>query len=715
MRIAVFTCCGLIASLVTIPSVHAAPATGRVVEVIDGDTLKIVGVDDSGKASGNPAIFGIRGIAAPTLDQPFGKQALARLKEMVEGKKVIWNGPVLRANKEGRSLHFRTEKGRSLAVQMLSEGLGRVVVSELEDKSAKPADPKKTSPEAAAAIAAEREAREAKRGLWAVKDAAPSKESENNVKEIKNSVGMKLAYIPPGKFIMGSPEMEPGREGQETPHEVELMKGFYLGQHEVTVRQFKQFVLDTTYQTEGERDGKGAYGINEAGKIEEMNAKYTWKSPGFAQSDDHPVVNVSWSDAKAFCKWLSEKEKKTYRLPTEAEWEYACRAGTKTAYAHGDDPEGLATMGNGADATARAKYPGWSIGIKGKDGHIFTAPVGQFKANAFGLHDMHGNVWEWCEDWYEPNSYPKEKLIDPTGPATGKAKVQRGGGWSSDSKRCRSASRVGRDPSAYRGCYLGFRVVLAQSSAETAKESTNAKTRPVGLRVMFNGNSWFGFVPGGVADQVKTAGIQGHKEVKAAKPNDFSLIEAGEVDVYANGVHWWTEPIRDAERLLVPGLKANPNFRVYYHAAWLVGDGRAKEIKTKADYDDSKLADLQTALEKTRKSVEARVDELNKKFGKPVVFLVPVGDATVKLRALVLDSKYPGVKKQSELWTDAMPHAGVHVMALSGYCHFAAIYRTSPVGLKISRFKELTDEQHAILQKIAWETVSKYPYAGVSK
>jgi hypothetical protein len=109
------------------------------------------------------------------------------------------------------------------------------------------------------------------------------------------------------------------------------------------------------------------------------------------------------------------------------------------------------------------------------------------------------------------------------------------------------------------------------------------------------------------------------------------------------------------------------------------------------------------------------VDKLNEKFGKRVVFLVPVGDATLKLRAMVLEGNYPGVAKQSELWSDAMPHAGVHVMALSGYCHFAAIYRTSPVGLKIDRFKELTDEQHAILQRIAWETVSKYPYARVSK
>ncbi len=264
------------------------------------------------------------------------------------------------------------------------------------------------------------------------------------------------------------------------------------------------------------------------------------------------------------------------------------------------------------------------------------------------------------------------------------------------------------------GIVCGF---LAWADAASAQEPKPSPPR--GLRVMFNGNSWFNFVPGGVADQVKAAGIEGHEEVRFPRPNDFSPIEAGEVDVYANGVHWWMEVPWShgvtAEKIVEMGLKANPNFRAYYHAAWLVGDGRAKDIKTTADYDNSKLADVQAALDKTRKLVEAIVDKLNEKFGKRAVFLVPVGDATLKLRAMVLEGKYPGVTKQSELWADAMPHAGVHVMALSGYCHFAAIYRTSPVGLKISRFKELTDEQHAILQRIAWETVSKYPYAGVNK
>jgi len=262
--------------------------------------------------------------------------------------------------------------------------------------------------------------------------------------------------------------------------------------------------------------------------------------------------------------------------------------------------------------------------------------------------------------------------------------------------------------------------LLAWSNHGVAQEAKPpAAEKPAGLRVMFNGNSWFIFVPWGVADQVKAAGIERHKEVRLPKPGDFSPIESGDVDVYAHGVHWWMEVPwgKDgvtAEKLVETGLKANPNFRAYYHAAWLVHDGRGDAIKTTADYDDSKLADLQAALDKTRKPVEAIVDKLNGKFGKKVVFLVPVGDATVKLREMVLDGKYPGVKKQSELWSDAMPHAGPHVSALSGYCHFAAIYRTSPVGLKISRWKDLTDEQHAILQKLAWDMVSKYPYAGIA-
>jgi formylglycine-generating enzyme required for sulfatase activity len=285
--------------------------------------------------------------------------------------------------------------------------------------------------------------------------------------EIRNSLAMRLAYISPRTFLMGSPESEQGRERQEVQHQVTLTKGYYLGVHEVTVGQFREFVRDAKYQTDAEKDGKGSWGPNAESGSFELNSKFIWRNTGFKQTDDHPVVDVSCNDARAFCNWLSNKEKKTYRLPTEAEWEYACRAGTKTAYAYGNDPQQLPLLANVGDRPS----------AKPKDGHRFTASVGQFKQNGFGLHDMHGNVWEWCEDWYVPNSFTKDKQSDPTGPASGKARVQRGGGWSSAANRCRSAARVGRDESSYRGGYLGFRVALIQSSPVSAKEPVNV-TRP---------------------------------------------------------------------------------------------------------------------------------------------------------------------------------------------------------------------------------------------
>lgn len=237
MRITTSLCFLFVASLV-----HAAPQPGRVLEVIDGDTLKVVSVDSSGKTSGKPAIFGIRGMAVPALDQPFGKQSLDRLKELVDGKKVIWNGPFPRAHKKGRALHFRTENGKSLAFQLISEGLAWVVESELEKP--KSSDPVKLAPEAVA----EREARAAKRGLWADKDPMPpwkwrgkanpvtdsigmtirnilpatakADPFHDRVPPIENSVGMTLRFIPPGTFLMGSADNEAGRESQETRHEV---------------------------------------------------------------------------------------------------------------------------------------------------------------------------------------------------------------------------------------------------------------------------------------------------------------------------------------------------------------------------------------------------------------------------------------------------------------------------------------------------------------
>ena len=279
-----------------------------------------------------------------------------------------------------------------------------------------------------------------------------------------NSLGMRLAYVAPGTFTMGSPKSEADRESQETAHAVELTKGFYVGKHEVTVGEFRKFVRATSYQTDAEKDGKGGYGVKESGGLD-LGDKYNWKAPGFEQSDDHPVVLVSWNDAQAFCRWLSEKENKSYRLPTEAEWEYACRAGTETAFAYGNDPQGLAAFGNAGEGPSATP----------KDGYRHTAAVGQFKANALGLHDMHGNVWEWCEDWYVPDNYTGDRQKDPTGPASGKARVHRGGGWSSSPIRCRSAARIGRHPSAYRGSYLGFRIVLEQSNNPRIERAADAK------------------------------------------------------------------------------------------------------------------------------------------------------------------------------------------------------------------------------------------------
>jgi formylglycine-generating enzyme required for sulfatase activity len=240
---------------------------------------------------------------------------------------------------------------------------------------------------------------------------------------------------------------------------VRITKPFYLGVHEVTVGQFRQFIKDTGYKTDAEKGTmvKGAIGWNPDTKMFELNEKYSWQKAGFEQTDDHPVVNVSWNDAVEFCKWLSGKEGKTYRLPTEAEWEYACRAGTGTRYYHGDDPEGLAAVGNVADATAKAQFPEWEATIAARDGYVFTAPVGKFKPNAWGLYDMHGNVWEWCADWHAEQYYKTSPPEDPKGPDSGLFRVLRGGSWDFGPVSSRAANRFPYVP-AYRDNFSGFRL-----------------------------------------------------------------------------------------------------------------------------------------------------------------------------------------------------------------------------------------------------------------
>jgi len=255
---------------------------------------------------------------------------------------------------------------------------------------------------------------------------------------------------------MGSPVTEKGRRTDEPQRKVRITRDFFIGKYEVTRGEFRKFVEATKYKTDAERGIRGGYGVDETtAALLGPDKKFSWKYTGFPQTDEHPVVNVSWNDAIAFCKWLTDQEQVTYRLPTEAEWEYACRGGTTTAYSNGGDSEKLVEVANIVDALAKEKYPD-RIAINGRDGHVFTAPVGSFRPNAWGLHDMHGNVWEWTADWFgTPTAEPQD---DPSGPETGMDKVIRGGDWYHDWSFARSAQRFPIYPTLCRR-HAGFRVV----------------------------------------------------------------------------------------------------------------------------------------------------------------------------------------------------------------------------------------------------------------
>jgi formylglycine-generating enzyme required for sulfatase activity len=279
---------------------------------------------------------------------------------------------------------------------------------------------------------------------------------------VSKTSGMRLVLIPAGTFSMGSPESEKDRSPDEVRHEVTISKPFYLGVYTITRGQFRQFVNDTGYKTEAEADGKGGFGWNAAMRDLKYDAKYSWRDPGFEQTDEHPVVIVSWKDAVKYAEWLGSKDGQTYRLPTEAEWEYACRAGSTTKFYFGDDDEELVHYGNLADASFR-QASGKTYGTKEDDGFAFTAPVGRFQPNGFGLYDMYGNACQWCADWY--GEYPHGAVTDPVGPASGQSRVFRSGGWRSVAAYCRSALRHWIPPQT-RFSYLGFRLVRVVPAGE---------------------------------------------------------------------------------------------------------------------------------------------------------------------------------------------------------------------------------------------------------
>jgi formylglycine-generating enzyme required for sulfatase activity len=290
-----------------------------------------------------------------------------------------------------------------------------------------------------------------------------------------DGVKLDLVRIEPGAFQMGATAKDKDAQEDEKPrHEVEISQPFYLGKFHVTRGQFRAFVKATRHKTEAEM-GEGASGWNPDTKKFEKNKDYNWENVGFDQTDDHPVVCVSWNDAVAFCRWLNDKKggelgsklggKSRVKLPTEAQWEYACRAGSAKRFHFGDEDEDMADYGNVADVSARKTVKGITWGISKNDGYPFTSPVGKYQPNAWKLHDMHGNAWQWCEDFYDATIYSTRAknapVKDPVNLKIEIAHVLRGGSWFCDAGDCHAAYRYWIAPSSPGSC-TGFRVAVRQ-------------------------------------------------------------------------------------------------------------------------------------------------------------------------------------------------------------------------------------------------------------
>jgi formylglycine-generating enzyme required for sulfatase activity len=297
--------------------------------------------------------------------------------------------------------------------------------------------------------------------------------------EFTNSLQMQFSPIPQGDFLMGMREglrtsrfFHPVFELEAPRHEVRITRPFYLARHEVTVGQFREFVNATGYITDVEKSKEGGSHVPFGKYVYERSPLWTWHTPPFEQTDDHPVVLVSWHDAQAFCKWLSEKEGRVYRLPTEAEWEYACRAGTTTSWYTGNTFASLEGHVNTADMLYAEAYHTRLDGKLPDDGYVFTAPVGSYRSNGFGLFDMSGNVYEWCQDFNDRKRYEKNPRVDPTGPKNGKARVIRGGSFVVPAMHARSAKRDDFSHMPDEGwSTTGFRVLMEIKDNETLPDS----------------------------------------------------------------------------------------------------------------------------------------------------------------------------------------------------------------------------------------------------
>lgn len=267
-----------------------------------------------------------------------------------------------------------------------------------------------------------------------------------------------MVVIPAGKFLMGSPENEAGRMDNEGPQHEVTIAAFAISRTEITIGQFKQFMQETHHQTTAETNGEGCVGWDGTQKNWKRDPKYTWQNPGFKQEDNHPVVCVSWQDTQHYLNWLSQRTGVRYRLPSEAEWEYAARAHTISPYFY--QPEQQCIYANGAgQETKFIAHSSWVL-VPCTDPFVYTAPVARFAENPFGLFDMAGNVWELTQDCWH-NDYQGA-------PGDGSAwlekqdgdcdrRVVRGGSWDFYPRNLRSAIR-GRSNLDEAGYAVGFRV-----------------------------------------------------------------------------------------------------------------------------------------------------------------------------------------------------------------------------------------------------------------
>ncbi len=291
-----------------------------------------------------------------------------------------------------------------------------------------------------------------------------------------NSLGMTFAYVPPGSFVMGGKKDFDLNE-PDVEYPVRIDKGFWLGVHEVTRAEFGRFVRETGFVTRAERHGKASLFDPETLECDERELDgLSWRSPGFEQADDHPVTLLYAQDAEAFCQWLSREEGRTYRLPGEAEWEYAARAGGTGIYVWGDRPRDGAGWANLWDRTLAENRSG-TWGFPWSDGFRCTAPVGSFKPNAWGFRDIQGNVAEWCEPW--TGTDPDRGTTDRPLPPDRVPRTARGGSW------CHHP-----ETSAVYGCYasslgqfwlnaVGFRVLLEEGE-DLARRQPGARREEPG-------------------------------------------------------------------------------------------------------------------------------------------------------------------------------------------------------------------------------------------